>query len=128
MLCNAPRIRAPRIIKNMKRLFILIMVALLPLRGWAGDLMSVQMAMGAVAPHVASVMPADCPMHAQVAADASLSSGMDGCVCCDLCILMAGLTGARLEVVAFTAHAAPTTAEVDFVSASPAPTLRPPIS
>jgi hypothetical protein len=99
----------------MKRLFILIMVALLPLRGWAGDLMSVQMVMGAVAPHVASVMPADCPMRAQVAADASSPSGMDGCVCCDLCIPMAGLTWARLKVVAF-------------VSASPTPTLRPPIS
>jgi hypothetical protein len=128
MLSNALGFCAPRIIKNMKRLFILIMVVLLPLRGWAGDLMSVQMAMGAVAPHVASVMPADCPMHTQVAADASSPSGMDGCVCCDLCIPMAGLTCARLEVVAFAAHAAPTTADVDFVSASPTPTLRPPIS
>jgi hypothetical protein len=112
----------------MNRLIVLTMIALLPLRGWAGDLMAFQMAMGAVAPRVASVMPADCPMRAQVVADASSPSGMDGCVCCDLCIPMAGLTCARLEVVAFAEHAAPTMADVDFVSASPTLILRPPIS
>ncbi|HWH84515.1 MAG TPA: hypothetical protein VNU71_19980 [Burkholderiaceae bacterium] len=116
--------------RRVSRLVIMFMIVLLPLRGWAGDLMSVQMATGGLASHAASGMPADCPMHAT--ADAAQSSpapaGMDGCTSCDLCVPMAELSSTRFDVVAFATQAAPLTGGIAFVSAAPAPALKPPIS
>ena len=114
----------------MNRLVIVLIMILLPLRGWAGDVMGVQSATSRLAAHATGAMPADCPMHATAAADPSSQAptGGDCCTSCDLCIPMASLTSPLLDVIAFTAHAAPPMHDVDFVSASSALTLRPPIS
>jgi len=96
--------------------------------------MGIQMATSGLAASAGSVMPPDCPMHAQAGANdadhpASLAfSGADGCSCCDLCIPMARLADASLLAVRFAAHAQPLTRSVDFVSAPPAAVLKPPIS
>ena len=110
------------------------MIALLPLRGWAGDLMSLQMAVGGGAPGVAGAMLVDCPMHAQADAesndtdDAPIPAGMQNCSSCELCIPMAEPVEVRLDSFTFAAHVKPLMGRVDFISASPAPTVKPPIS
>lgn len=113
----------------MARLFIVFMIVLLPLRGWAGDLMSVDAAMSHLSPHVAGAMQAHCPMHADAKADASshASAGTHGCNACGLCIPMAEPVTARLDAVTFAAHATPVMDDVVFISATPVPTIRPPI-
>jgi len=119
----------------MQRLFILLMIVLLPLRGWAGDVMSVRMATGGSVFLMADAMPPDCPMHAQAgqasaAADVSGEQpfgGMKNCASCGLCIPLAELTAARLELVTFATHVQPLMGNSDFMSASVAPAVKPPI-
>lgn len=118
----------------MSRLFVILMIVLLPLRGWAGDLMSVQMATGHGVSSVAGAMPADCPMHAAAkapGADAdrsALPSGMTDCGTCDLCLPIAELAAPPVVVSGPAAHAQPTACAVGFDSVPPAPRLKPPIS
>lgn len=113
----------------MVRLFIMLMIVLLPLRGWAGDLMSVNAAMSNVSPHASGAMQAHCPMHAEAKADSSSQtpSGTHGCNACGLCVPMAEPVTGRLDVVAFAAQATPVMDRVVFSSATPSLTLRPPI-
>ena len=117
----------------MKRLLVLLMIVLLPLRGWAGDLMGVQMAASGLASQVASAMPADCPMksmHVPASVDdaSPAPSATEGCTSCDLCLPMAEPASLRFDAVAFVAHAAPPMGGVAFLSASPALAFKPPIS
>jgi hypothetical protein len=117
----------------VKRLLVLLMILLMPLRGWAGDLMGVQMAVSGLASPAASAMPADCPMksmHAPASVDdaSPAPSGTEGCTSCDLCLPMAKLSSLRFDAVAFGVHAAPPMGGVAFLSASPALALKPPIS
>jgi hypothetical protein len=114
----------------VKRLVILLIIALLPLRGWAGDLMSVQMAAGGL-PAQVGAMPADCPMlSVQVdAGDVSQApTGPTGCASCDLCLPMAELASQQFGVITFAAHTAPAIDGVDFCSAATALAFKPPIS
>lgn len=106
------------------------MIALLPLRGWAGDLMSVQMAAGGFQAQVVA-MPADCPMLSmQVdAGDVSQTpTGTAGCASCDLCLPMAELASLQFGVITFAARTAPSSDGVDFCSAASALAFKPPIS
>lgn len=111
----------------MNRLFIILMIALLPLRGWAGDLMSVRMATSSLSPVAASAMPVDCPMLAKADPSSEAPLGTDGCTSCDLCVPMAEAVGIKIEVVAVAADASPPMRDVDFMSATSTPNLRPPI-
>lgn len=120
----------------MRRLLVLIMIVLLPLRGWAGDLMSVQMATrSAVSASVEAAMPPGCPMHSQASqahpgqdGEGSPSQGdMKNCASCGLCVPLAELAHARFDTVAFAGHAQPLVGDAAFVSASLAPTVKPPI-
>ena len=113
----------------MARLFIMLMIVLLPLCGWAGDLMSVDAAVSSLPQHAAGAVQAHCPMHAEAKADPSSQapSGTHGCNACGLCIPMAEPVTVRLDAVAFAAHATPVMDEVMFISATPLPTVRPPI-
>ncbi len=111
----------------------MFMIVLLPLRGWAGDFMSVQMVTSGPAGLAASTMPPGCPMHAQGSAtnaDAEATqapAGMEHCTSCGLCVPLAELADTRLDIITFATHAKPLPGGIDFVSAAPAPTLRPPI-
>ena len=111
----------------------MLMIVVLPLRGWAGDLMSVQMATSGLAPQVALAMPADCPMQSMHAAastdDASQPpAGALECVTCDLCLPIAELASPCFDVAPFSAHAAPPMRGVAFSSVSTALAFKPPIS
>lgn len=120
---------------SMRRLLILIMIVLLPLRGWAGDLMSVHMVTGSFIAKTTGAMPPGCPMHAQSGqSDAAQDdaggqdqSDMKNCASCGLCIPLAELTLARFDVITFAKHVQPLTGGSDFVSASLTPTVKPPI-
>ena len=118
----------------MSRWFVLLLVILLPLRGWAGDLVAIDTAVGkAATPHVAASMPSDCPMHAQAAtlaegdADAA-AGGMPGCGSCELCVPVAEVAAPRTDVAPLARHVKRSHAAASFVSASAATRLRPPIS
>ena len=120
---------------RMGRLFIIFLIVLLPLRGWAGDLMSVHMETSGLAPGASSVMAPDCSMRSAPAAansasdadDPALSSGMESCTSCDLCLPIAELPDAGRTTLGFAAHAKPLTSGIDFASAPLAPAMKPPI-
>ena len=135
----------------MRHLLVILMFALLPVRGWAMDVMTVAMAVqqlnatknvanysidtgtsGQLGSKFLSDMPADCPMqrlstHAD-AGDSTHPSQFHGCTACQLCMAMA--TGQ--VTVTVQRHATPPTQPerrtADFTSATLAPSFKPPIS
>jgi membrane protease subunit (stomatin/prohibitin family) len=121
--------------RPMRRLLILVMIALLPLRGWAGDLMGIQMATSGSGSMVTQAMPPGCPMHAQASqahpepdkGGPQTQGDMKNCASCGLCIPLAELAFTRPDIVSLAKHVQPLIGDVDFVSASLAPTVTPPI-
>lgn len=119
----------------MRRLLILVMIVLLPLRSWAGDLMGVEMAARSTVSAMAGAMPPGCAMHHSQPSQAHTPEANVGhahsdgktCASCGLCIPMAELAVARLEVTTFAMHTPPLMGSADFMSASLAPTVKPPI-
>lgn len=113
----------------MHRLLVIIMIVLLPLRGWAGDLMSFQMAASSAVAHVADDMPPACPMHAQTdqAQTNHAQPDMKNCASCGLCIPLADLAFSRFDLVTATKDTQPLFGTANFASALVAPTAKPPI-
>ena len=120
-------------LKLTRFLLIALMLVLLPLRGWAGNIMAVDMAatatiqvkMAHVSNHAA--MPVDCAMHTQPAAnDAATLCG--SCDTCELCLAVANLTHAVWAASPFMRHTSPLASNASFSSASSASSLKPPIS
>ena len=121
----------------MSRCFVLLLMVLLPLRGWAGDLMAVDTALARAGnQHAAAVMPPDCPMHAQAAASAAevdadpdtAGGGMPGCGSCELCVPVAEVAAPRTDVAPLARHVKRPHASAAFTSVPVATQLRPPIS
>ncbi|OOG46392.1 hypothetical protein [Polaromonas sp. A23] len=125
----------------MRHLLLALLIAVLPVRGWVGHAMAVDMASqhAALAQAVAAgdptPMPEDCPMHAQMADTAAESAqasqaGMlcQGCDTCQLCLAMASFTGAVVQAAAWLPHAAPMDAGLLFNSADQPSGIKPPIS
>lgn len=134
----------------MRYLLVALMIVLLPVRGWVGNAMALDMAAQqvlmaqAVAPsplafNAESPMPADCPMHAQATADAadaaaeaSQTTGAgahcNGCNTCQLCLALASFTWMDPPTGVFTAPAAPLLTGLRFSSAESVSSLKPPIS
>jgi hypothetical protein len=125
----------------MRHLLLALLIAVLPVRGWVGHAMAVDMASqhAALAQAVAAgdltPMPEDCPMHAQMAdaaaepAQAS-QAGMlcQGCDTCQLCLAMASFTGAVVQAASWLPHAAPADGGSRFNSADQPSGIKPPIS
>jgi hypothetical protein len=131
----------------MHRWLLVLMIALLPLRGWVGDAMAGQMlqqrlatAEAAAAPshHAAALAHEDCAGHAQAADDEAAASDSDAtamphadcatCASCQVCSSVAlAMSSVSLQPLAF-ATSAPTSFAVRFASAEPARALKPPIS
>jgi hypothetical protein len=130
----------------MRHLLLALMIALLPVRGWVGNAMAVDMASQQVvmaqsmaqdaAMNAESAMPADCPMHAQAAADESSDANQktgagthcNGCNTCELCLALASFTWADPPTSPFTPHAAPLSQGTRFSSADSVSSLKPPSS
>ncbi len=135
---------------SMRRTFILLLVALLPLRGWAVEAMSVSMAAQAMVVALASsaektalaagaessvANPGDCPMLAA----AGLSTGADptqkqisplcqGCTSCQLCMAIATGHSAAIDPPSFKPLAPPVLRMQGFASAELAQGFKPPIT
>lgn len=120
---------------TVARLFLLFLIVLLPLRGWASDAMSVRMAGaqmvvqlvagGSVVADMAS-LPPDCPAHAQADEHGGGASG-DCASSCDLCLPLAAPACARVEPIVFARHAKPLMPTFGFLSAALVPVKKPPI-
>ena len=137
----------------MRHLLIALMIALLPLRGWIGDAMAVDMAMQQVVMTQSSAgiktlvssedaafatmaaMPEDCPMSARNQAEnfvegepAGETAASCNCNSCELCLALASLTFPTMATVAFTPHAESPSHGTRFSSAERVFSLKPPIS
>lgn len=139
----------------MRHLILILMIALLPLRGWAGDVMATGMAAEKVqqmqqersatesiatqahpaidtagfdhasAVHVATPAVADCAGHGAEVADAS---HCDTCSACQACHTVAIADSAPAVPPTFQAFAPPQAAAYQFASADAALRQKPPIS
>lgn len=131
----------------MRRIFLILMIALLPVRGWATDVMGIVMAaqeLSAVqriaahtdqswtaVPSDAStpvVMPADCPMGTSRASDDDASAAYQGCATCQLCMALSTCQTCTLIDMTSSPPALPGLAFIGFSSAERAPGFKPPIS
>ena len=136
----------------MRHLLVVLMIALLPLRGWVGDAMAVDMAMQQVlmtkssassatlagfdaASTHASAMPEDCPMNVQSKDGRSVEGDEPGetasacnCNSCELCLALASLNLPTLATAVFTPYAEPPSRGTRFSSAERVFNLKPPIS
>ena len=128
----------------MARLFILLLIALLPLRGMALDRMVFQMQNDGSATSLAqgagTGMREDCALHMQ-ATSAAQGAGSDpdadpdqgtqqhkGCQSCQLCMPVAALTAPTLAAIKPVPQSAPLLRATAFASAESARLAKPPIS
>ena len=124
----------------MRHILLILMIALLPLRGWASESMAVSMAVQHLVVAQKQVageaeMSADCPFFGQTSEQSTTevkSGGISplckGCTTCQLCMaLVTGyppMVGAAIELP----HAQRLTISASFASAERAPGFKPPIS
>ena len=140
------------VVFRMRRLLLILMISLLPLRGWAGEMMAVSMAVQQLSVAVADqksvakaveqagsptgAMPADCPMLGPLANNATdadvvgsaISPLCKGFTACQLCMALVTGYPAIPGATAPLPQAEPLVSSVSFTNAEPAPGLKPPIS
>ncbi len=130
----------------MRRWFILLMIALLPLRGWIGEAMAGEMLAqrtaeaathaahmheGHASQHEAHASAHDCmEKHAAVADEPTGATHGDcpTCAACQVCSSVALGIDLPAAVAAPIAHAPPASRDIHFASAEPARAVEPPIS
>lgn len=113
--------------RGMRRLVLLLMIALLPARMWAAELMTLRMAEAELAP-TAIAMPADCPMLATAGADDQAAQPAGKlCIACPLCaaVAAAAIAVAGPAPAPLPASKAPASR---YASAEARPEHKPPIS
>ena len=121
-------------------LFIALMLVLLPLRGWAGNVMAVDMyaasALQAETVKTANMasqapMSPDCAMHSQAQADADTDGAAPHCSSCDtceLCLAVAKPTPAPWSANRLARQPSLLAFNASFSSAASAASLKPPIA
>lgn len=127
-------------------MLLILMIALLPLRGWASESMAVSMAVQhlVVAQNQlggAPGMPADCPLLDQVdqvdqvsnksttdASSETISPWCNGCTTCQLCMALVTGYAPMPDIAAHSHHAKRLSSGISFTSAEHAPRFKPPIS
>jgi hypothetical protein len=122
----------------MGRLLVILLVMLLPLRGWSAERMAIQMTQSQAIVEVAgaqvsvAAMPADCPMLAQPASSEteespSPSKSHAGCQTCQLCMTLAAPSVPPIHLLAYERQAHPASASASFISADLPRQVKPPI-
>lgn len=121
----------------MFRFIVVLLVILMPLRGWSAESMAFRMAYSQAVAEVAgeqvsmSDMPADCPMLAQTGSKAEESSSASkdsaGCQTCQLCMTLGSLNFWQTQLAAHLIEVHPETASARFISADLTPQVKPPI-
>ncbi|MCY7305908.1 MAG: hypothetical protein LH632_07125 [Rhodoferax sp.] len=120
-------------------MFVILLILLLPMRGWASEGMAIQMVGAASQSSVSSglnpvsaAMPGDCPMMAKLAdGQATEQAGSQagcGCQSCHLCMPIAELRSCSLGAAPRAPSLAPTPHESRHVDADLAGDIKPPIS
>ena len=135
----------------MRRFFLILMIALLPLRGWVGDAMAMEMlvqhpiAMQNIAASADkssasdlfdTEMQAECPGHAESTTPASDTDNTSGtrpnhcgsCPLCQICHTVAAPAPWSIQPSGWLSHTLPDVAHTRFASAPAAFALKPPIS
>jgi hypothetical protein len=121
-------------------LFIGLMIVLLPMRSWAGDVMATELAVNVDASraatageqtkvlraHVQASMPADCIMQSQPSPDAA--THCSSCDTCELCLAVLNPTPIASFASQGVRHISPLATNASFTSAASASNLKPPIS
>ena len=121
----------------MARLFILFLIALLPLRGWT--VQGMVFAMEGSVPVAAASLPADIGMSEECALHMHSASGHHqtgessapvhkGCQSCQLCMPLAALDSPVVLALVASPQTLAITRSSRFVSADPARDVKPPIS
>lgn len=124
----------------MRCLVVVLMILLLPLRGWAGDAMATQMATHVTSPAVGIEAGAarthdmgassDCAGHqASKQADSSDAKSANGetCQACQACHTVALSSSTAIDSVLFQAPSPPLVTAAQFTSADTALGQKPPI-
>lgn len=112
-------------------LLIALMLVLLPVRGWAGNVMAVDMAAVAVVQArmltttALAAMPADCLMQSPSGDD--VAAQCCNCDTCELCLLVVNLTPASWTAAPLIRHSSPVALNASYRSATSATHLKPPI-
>jgi hypothetical protein len=120
----------------MRRLIFLLMIALLPLRGWMGEAMATEMA----AINMIAIQATNTPTNANLASENSMS-GCDmhktipaghstdkpSCTHCQACHSTGLLSTVQISSFNHTQYAQPLAEIIQFVSASIAHSQKPPI-
>lgn len=122
----------------MRRFFIILMIALLPLRSWAGDVMTLEMAVGQLAgtAHSAKQVAPAChgpgTSNVDEAANSNTTtvsdSRCDTCGTCQLCHSVALADFSLSDLAGLTALSLLSNDSTGFASAPRALSLKPPIS
>lgn len=130
----------------MRLIISLILIALLPVRSWAGDVMSVQMAAQAAHHAMATPVPSSTQVQANVnchemgepvaavlqheaAEDSGLDSNCDTCISCQVCSSVAAIEPSfTQESIRAYPFAVPPQAASIYASAELALGQKPPIS
>ena len=120
---------------RVARLFLLFLIALLPLRGWTAERMAfaVDTAPVVVSQGVNASMPEECALHMKRASahhepEAGNYSGHKGCESCQLCMPLVTRDAEPVLAVAANPGAVPLSRISHFASADPARDVKPPIS
>lgn len=116
----------------MRRWLLLLIVVLLPLRGWMGEAMAAEMLARHHAQPPAAVPQSaagDCAGHHDQAAGSQAADTHDAaCAACQACSTLALAFGHPLVPATPYGAAPPVPVAVAFASAEPAPADKPPIS
>jgi hypothetical protein len=121
----------------MFRFIVILLVILMPLRGWSTESMASRMAYSQAVAEVADAqmsmdgMPADCPMLAQAESKFDKSTrpakGFAGCQTCQLCMTLASLSFPQIQLSAHRTEVHPDSSRTRFSSADLALQVKPPI-
>lgn len=114
-------------------MFIALMLVLLPLRSWAGNVMAADMyATSVLQAKMASTasqtpVPPDCAMHSQAEPD-DAAPHCSSCDTCELCMVIANLALAVCSADRLARQPSLLVFSVSFSSATSAANLKPPIA
>ena len=129
----------------LRYLFVSMLLIVLPLRGWAGHSMAIDMVSGrttaaaaalvvqGVAPWTAnqmsmgSPMPADCAMHSQPLTE-DAAPYCSSCDTCELCLAVTSLAQVQWAASYAPLSSSPSTFDLSYSSAVKMSDLKPPIS
>lgn len=122
----------------MTRFFIILVISLLPLRGWCADRMATDMAAGGMASHALSSgqddsMLENCPTMIEAGASeagvpAPVGEGERGCQACQLCMSLAPYEVTAVQAIFLESSAVNIPLAECFVSAERTRPVKPPIS